>query len=92
MTSVHFDQQSYAAVTNIGVRPTVEDGSRLVTVEGFILDFHGDLYGKEIRMEFFDYLRPERKFPNFEALTAEVMHNADQTREFFEQHPEDLEA
>ena len=92
VTSVHFDQQSYAAVTNIGVRPTVEDGSRLVTVEGFILDFHGDLYGKEIRMEFFDYLRPERKFPNFEALTAEVMHNADQTREFFEQHPEDLEA
>lgn len=43
--------------------------------------------GREIRMEFFDYLRPERKFPNFEALTAEVMHNADQTREFFEQHP-----
>ena len=92
VTSVHFDQQSYAAVTNIGVRPTVEDGSRLVTVEGFILDFHGDLYGKEIRMEFFDYLRPERKFPNFEALTAEVMRNADQTRAFFQAHPEDLEA
>ena len=92
VTSVHFDQQSYAAVTNIGVRPTVEDGSRLVTVEGFILDFHGDLYGKEIRMEFFDYLRPERKFPNFEALTAEVMRNADQARAFFQAHPEDLKA
>ena len=43
-------------------------------------------------MEFFDYLRPERKFPNFEALTAEVMRNADQTRAFFQAHPEDLEA
>jgi len=43
-------------------------------------------------MEFFDYLRPERKFPNFEALTAEVMRNADQARAFFQAHPEDLEA
>lgn len=92
VTSVHFDGKSYAAVTNIGVRPTVDEGSKRVSVEGFILDFSGDLYGKEIRMEFFDYLRPERKFPNFQALTAEVMHNADQTREFFERHPEDLEA
>ena len=79
-------------LANIGVRPTVDEGSTRVSVEGFILDFSGDLYGKEIRMEFFDYLRPERKFPNFEALTAEVMHNADQTREFFQKHPEDLEA
>lgn len=92
VTSVHFDGEAYAAVTNIGVRPTVEDGSDRVTVEGFILDFSGDLYGKEIRMEFFDYLRPEKKFPNFEALTKEVMHNADQTREFFQKHPELLYA
>lgn len=92
VTSVHFDGKAYAAVTNIGVRPTVEDGSDRVTVEGFILDFSGDLYGKEIRMEFFDYLRPEQKFPNFEALTKEVMHNADQTREFFQKYPELLDA
>lgn len=91
VTSVQFDGAAYAAVTNIGVRPTVEDGSDRVTVEGFILDFSGDLYGKELRMEFFDYLRPEKKFPSFEALTKEVMHNADQTREFFQKHPELLD-
>ena len=76
------DGSSYAAVTNIGVRPTVDDGDHL-TVEGFLLDFSGDLYGKSLRMEFYSYLRGERKFPSLEALTAEVMHNAEQTREYF---------
>lgn len=72
------------AVTNIGVRPTVEDDNH-VSVEGFILDYSGNLYGREIRMAFYKYLRPERKFPSFEALTREVMRNADQTREYFAQ-------
>ena len=74
------------AVTNVGTRPTVNDGNQL-TIEGYILDFTGDLYGQKIQMEFYKYLREERKFPSFEALTAEVMHNADQTREYFAQHP-----
>ena len=48
----------------MGVRPTVDDGDR-VNVEGFILDFSGDLYGQTIRMEFYKRLRGERKFPEF---------------------------
>lgn len=70
------------AVTNVGVRPTVEDGDQ-VTVESFLLDFNGDLYGRTVRVEFYKYLRPERKFPSVEALAEEIQHNADQTREFF---------
>ena len=72
----------YMAVTNVGVRPTVEDGDQ-VTVESFLLDFDGDLYGRTVRVEFYKYLRPERKFPSVEALAEEIQHNADQTREFF---------
>ena len=72
----------YMAVTNAGVRPTVEDGDQ-VTVESFLLDFNGDLYGRTVRVEFYKYLRPERKFPSVEALAEEIQHNADQTREFF---------
>ena len=72
----------YMAVTNVGVRPTVEDGDQ-VTVESFLLDFNGDLYGRTVRVEFYKYLRPERKFPSVEALAEEIQHNADQTREFF---------
>lgn len=78
--------ETHPAVTNVGTRPTVDDGNQL-TIEGFILDFQGDLYGQKIQMEFYKYLREERKFPSFAALTAEVMHNAEQTREYFAAHP-----
>ena len=82
-TRVWFENgDSRPAVTNIGVRPTVDDGDR-VSVEGYILDFSGDLYGQTIRMEFYKKLRGERKFPTLEALREEVMRNAQETREFF---------
>ena len=74
---------SRPAVTNVGVRPTVDDGDR-VTVEGFILDFHGDLYGQTVRMEFYKRLRGERKFDSLEELKQEVMRNAEQTRAYFD--------
>ena len=86
-TRVCFENgDSRPAVTNIGVRPTVDDHGA-VNVEGFILDFDGDLYGQTIRMEFYHYLRGERKFPSLEALRDEVMRNAGQTRAYFAAHP-----
>jgi len=74
--------QEYLAVTNIGNRPTV-DGHH-TTVEPWLLDFDGDLYGKTITLEFYDFLRPEKKFDSLEALKAEIEKNALQTRKFFE--------
>ena len=82
-TRVWFDGQCRPAVTNVGVRPTVSDNDRRVTVEGFILDFDGDLYGHQVRMEFYKYLRPERKFASLEELSREIARNAQQTREYF---------
>lgn len=76
-----FDGEKYPAVTNIGNRPTV--GGHRVTVEAWILDFDGDLYGKEISLEFHHFLRSEEKFPSLEALTAKIQDNARQTRNFF---------
>jgi len=76
------DGQSRPAVTNIGVRPTVDDHGA-VNVEGFILDYGGDLYGRTVRMEFYKYLRGERKFPSLEALREEVLRNAEETRRYF---------
>ena len=87
-TRVFFENgDSRPAVTNVGVRPTVDDGGR-VNVEGFILDFSGDLYGQTIRMEFYKRLRGERKFPNLEALRSEVMRNAEQTRAYLKRTEE----
>ena len=82
-TRVWFDGQYHQAVTNVGVRPTVRDNDGRGTVEGFILDFSGDLYGKKLRMEFFHRLRGEEKIPTMHALADEIRRNADQTREYF---------
>ena len=73
---------TYLAVTNIGSRPTV--GGHRVTVEPWLLDFSGDLYGKELTLEFHAFLRPERKFESLPELQAEIQKNAAQTRDFFE--------
>ena len=86
-TQVSVSGQRYTAVTNVGVRPTVQDNDGRVTVEGFILDFSGDLYGKELRMEFYHRLRGEQKFPSLQALSDEIRRNAQQTREYFQKWP-----
>ena len=70
--------KTYPAVTNIGSRPTV--GGHHVTVEPWLLDFAGDLYGREITLSFHAFLRPEQKFGSLEELQAEIRKNADQTR------------
>lgn len=69
------------AVVNIGTRPTVE-GHR-VTIEPWLLDFDGDLYGEPLRLELYDFLRPEKKFESLTALKNEILKNAEETREFF---------
>lgn len=74
--------EAYPAVTNVGNRPTV--GGSHITVEPWILDFHGDLYGKTLTLEFHKFLRPERKFDSLEELQKEIRKNAGQTLEFFE--------
>lgn len=75
------DGESRPAVTNVGTRPTV--GGHHVTVEPWILDFDGDLYGREITLEFHGFLRPERKFEDLEQLRQEIFRNAAQTRALF---------
>lgn len=73
--------KKYPAVTNIGTRPTVQGEG--ITAEPWILDFEGDLYGRELVLEFYRFLRPEKKFPSLEALQVEIRKNAEETREFF---------
>ena len=86
-TRVWFDGQCRSAVTNVGVRPTITDNDGRVTVEGFILDFDGDLYGRQIRMEFHKFLRGEQRFPSIQALADEIRRNAQQTRDYFQSLP-----
>ena len=76
------DGVRFPAVTNIGTRPTVEGDH--ITVEPWIMDYSGDLYGRDITLEFYYFLRPEQKFPSLDALKEEIQKNAAETRKFFE--------
>ena len=73
------DRGEFLAVTNVGVRPTVEDSER-VTVEPWILDFSGNLYGTTVRVELIRYLRGEKKFPDLDSLRAAIREDARETR------------
>ncbi len=75
--------ESRMAVTNVGVRPTVNASRAGVTVEPWILDYQGDLYGEPIRLEFHKRLRPERKFSGVDELREAILENAAQTRDYF---------
>ena len=76
------DGVRYPAVTNIGTRPTVAGNH--ITVEPWILDYSGDLYGQRIMLEFHYFLRPEMKFPSLEALKEEIHRNAEETRAYLQ--------
>lgn len=63
--------QVYPCVTNIGVRPTVDDGD-FVTAESHIIGYDGDLYGQSVRVSLSEYLRDELHFDSVDALSAQI--------------------
>ena len=71
----------YTGVCNVGCKPTVR-GDR-VTVETWLSDFAGDLYGRELTVEFYKYLRPERKFDDLDELKEEIFRNQAQAQHYF---------
>lgn len=77
----HFDGQTHLCVVNVGSRPTVSGSG--ITVEPWILDYDGDLYGHTLRLSFYRFLRPERRFPTLDALKEEILRNAEETKAFF---------
>jgi riboflavin kinase/FMN adenylyltransferase len=67
------------AAVNVGVRPTFTTG-RGELIEAYLLDFEGDLYGQELRIDFVRRLRGERRFPSAEALIEQMRRDVEQTR------------
>lgn len=83
-TRVFFGEEEHIAVTNIGVRPTVNNGSE-TSVESYILDYSGNLYGRYVRVEFYKFLRPEQQFDSIELLKEQIAIDEQNTRKFFEE-------
>jgi riboflavin kinase/FMN adenylyltransferase len=70
----------HPAAINIGVRPQFETG-RGVLIEAYLIDFEGDLYGTELRIDFLERLRGERLFPSVDELVAQIGRDVERTRE-----------
>ncbi len=86
VTRAWLEGESYRSVTAIGKRPTFEDGER--TVEVHIMDFGGDLYGRELRIDVLKRLRGEERFASAEALIEQIGKDVEAARHYFDSAPE----
>jgi riboflavin kinase / FMN adenylyltransferase len=83
VTAALLDKQWRRSVTNIGTRPTFDDGSE-TSVETHVLNWAGDLYGDVVRVRFLHRLRDEKKFGSIEELRAQIEHDVRFAHRYFE--------
>ena len=81
-SKVLIDDKVYYGVTNIGVKPTITD-EKIPGVETYIIDFSGDIYGKEINVELIHFQRPEMKFQSVDMLQTQLMRDVEFARTYF---------
>lgn len=67
----HLDK-TYRGMLNIGRRPTVDIANAPISIEVHIIDFEGDIYGKEVDVKFIKHIREERPFPSLDALIEQL--------------------
>ena len=82
VTATLIDGQWRRSVTNIGTRPTFESGSTS-SVETYVMNWSGDLYGDVVRVRFLHRLRDEKKFGSIDELTAQIGRDVSRAKEYF---------
>ncbi|MDU5251880.1 bifunctional riboflavin kinase/FAD synthetase [Anaerococcus vaginalis] len=83
-TRVNIDRDFYYALTDIGTNPTFEN--KKMKIETYIMDFSKDIYGKNISIEFLEYLRPDYKFNSPEELIAQMEKDKKTGRKLIEKY------
>ena len=78
--------KKYIGVSNVGVRPTISDGSdnHIVNCETYIHGFSDDIYGQILTVEFCSFIREEKKFDSLDKLKAAIAHDTDQAIKYFD--------
>ena len=71
--------ERHVAAVNVGVRPTFQTGRGLL-VEAYLLDFEGDIYDQELRLEFLERLRGEKRFDSVDALVEQMHRDVEEAR------------
>ena len=82
ITECEIGEDVYPSITNVGVRPTTDTEGE-INVETHIIGYSGILYGSYIRVNFYKYLRPERRFDSSEELFMEIERNKQSAVEYF---------
>ena len=80
---VELDGREYPGVTNVGLRPSIDNDPR-PTIETWLLDYSGDLYGREITVKLISYLRPTVKMHSLEEVKCQVLRDAEAARSILE--------
>jgi riboflavin kinase/FMN adenylyltransferase len=81
----------YGAMANLGVKPTFSSasgGAANRVLELHLLDFQGDLYGRELTAELIEFIRPEQKFDNPEALKNQIKQDEKTIKNILQNEPE----
>lgn len=80
VTATRVDGQKKYGITNVGVRPTVD--THILCVETHLFDFDGDLYGKEITVEFLHFIRGETKFDSVDKMAEQIGKDIEQAKRY----------
>lgn len=83
-TWAYINGQAYPSMTNVGQRPTFGNNER--TIEVYVLDYHKNLYGREMRIDLIDRVRDEKKFKSVEELKDQIAEDIKQGRAILSRH------
>ena len=83
VTRAYLGEMAYPSVTNVGERPTF--GQSRPTIETYLLDFEGDCYERELRIELLHKVRDEQRFDGVDALVAQIGRDVEATRAYFDE-------
>jgi len=77
----YLNDGKYQAAINIGINPTFTPDKQIPNVEAHLLDFHRDIYGEDLRLEFVERLRDELKFDSVDVLVEQIWKDVEVARE-----------
>lgn len=76
VTQIEVEGESFQGITNVGTKPTITEEKK-VLAESYLLDFKGEIYGKQIKIYFYEFLRPELKFETIEHLKIQMQQDVE---------------